>query len=180
MKGQLIYVMGPSGAGKDSLLAWLRNHLPLEASVHWARRTITRPVQSGDEQHHSVDAQAFQRLCEAQAFAFDWQANGLRYGVRHVELAPLDAGCRVIVNGSRAYLSQALIRFPELEVIHVTASVDTLRARLLARGRETPAAVEARIERALAFQAPAGAIEVYNDGSLEDAGLQFLRAFHRG
>jgi ribose 1,5-bisphosphokinase len=180
MKGQLIYVMGPSGAGKDSLLAWLRNHLSIQSTVHWARRTITRPVQSGDEQHQSVDAHEFQRLRETQAFALDWQANGLHYGVQHVELAPLDAGRRVILNGSRAYLSQALIKFPELKVIHVTTDVDTLRARLLARGRETPVAVEARIKRALAFQLPAGAVEVRNDGSLEDAGLQFLRAFEPG
>ena len=180
MKGQLIYVIGPSGAGKDSLLAWLRNHLSMQSTVHWARRTITRPVQSNDEQHQSVDAQAFQRLRDTRAFALDWQANGLHYGVEHVELAPLDTGRRVIVNGSRAYLAQAVIKFPALKVIHVTADVDTLRARLLARGRESPVAVEARIKRALAFQLPAGSVEIRNDGALENAGKQFLRAFETG
>ena len=179
MKGQLIYVMGPSGAGKDTLLAWLRNHLPVQSPVHLARRTITRPLQPGDEQHHCVDAPTFQRLCDMQAFALEWQANGLHYGVQHSELAPLNAGRRVIVNGSRAYLTQALKKFPDLKIIHVTTSIETLRARLLARGREAPDAVEARIHRAFAFQVPDGAIEVYNDGSLEDAGMQFLKAFEQ-
>ena len=58
-----------------------------------------------------MSAHAFEQLSEAQAFAFDWQANGLRYGVRHDELSPLHVGKWVIVNGSRAYLPQALARF---------------------------------------------------------------------
>lgn len=179
MKGQLVYVMGPSGAGKDSLLAWLEDHLPPHMPVHLARRTITRPPRPGDEQHHSVSAQAFEQLSEAQAFAFDWQANGLRYGVRHDELSPLHLGKWVIVNGSRAYLPQALERFPHLTVVHVTASIEVLRQRLLARGRETPVMVDARVRRALAFKAPAHAIEVRNDGALAEAGTQLLQAFER-
>ena len=62
MKGQLVYVMGPSGAGKDSLIAWLKDHLPPHLPLHLARRTITRPIRHGDEQHHSVSEQAFALL----------------------------------------------------------------------------------------------------------------------
>jgi ribose 1,5-bisphosphokinase len=179
MKGRLVYVMGPSGAGKDSLLAWLADNLPAQAAVHLARRTITRPVRAGDEQHHSVDAETFQGLRRAEAFAFDWQANGLHYGVHKDELAPWHAGGCVLVNGSRAYLPQALKKFPELAVVHVSAGVETLRARLLARGRETPEMVEARVRRALAFQPPAHAVEIRNDGALAAAGAQLLEALGR-
>ena len=177
MKGRLVYVMGPSGAGKDSLLAWLMDHLPHRIPVHLARRTITRPVRPGDEQHHSVHAHAFEQLCEAQAFAFDWEANGLRYGVRHDELSPLHGGKWVIVNGSRAYLPQALLKFPQLTAVHVTASIEVLRRRLLARGRETPEMVDARVRRALVFRPPADAIVIRNDGELAEAGAQLLNAF---
>lgn len=177
MKGRVVYVMGPSGAGKDSLLGWLSQRLPPQAAVHFARRTITRPVTPGDEQHDGMDFRAFQQLHQAQAFALDWEANGLRYGVRHAEFAPLDAGAQVIVNGSRAHLPQALKRFPELAVVNVTASVETLRARLLARGRETPEAVEARVRRAVAHHPPEHAIEIRNDGLLDAAGEQFLQIF---
>jgi ribose 1,5-bisphosphokinase len=177
VSGRLVYVMGPSGAGKDSLLAWLRDHLPPHLPVHLARRTITRPARPGDEQHHGVSEQAFALLHQAQAFALDWQANGLRYGVRHDEIAPVHRGRWVLVNGSRAYLPQARARFPQLTVVHVTASIEVLRQRLLARGRETPEMVEARVQRALAFRAPADAIEVRNDGALAEAGAQLLRAF---
>jgi ribose 1,5-bisphosphokinase len=179
MAGQLVYVMGPSGAGKDSLIAWLEDHLPPHLPVHLARRTITRPIRHGDEQHHSVSEQAFALLHEAQAFALDWQANGLRYGVRHDELAPLHRGKWVLVNGSRAYLPQATAKFPHLRVVHVTASLEVLRQRLLARGRETPEMVEARVRRAMVFRAPPHAIEVRNDGSLAQAGAQLLQAFEK-
>ncbi|VTU41157.1 Ribose 1,5-bisphosphate phosphokinase PhnN [Variovorax sp. PBS-H4] len=179
MKGQLVYVMGPSGAGKDSLIAWLKDHLPPHLPLHLARRTITRPVRDGDEQHHSVSEQAFGLLHQAQAFALDWQANGLRYGVLHDELAPLHRGDWVLVNGSRAYLPQAAARFPQLTAVHVTASLDVLRQRLLARGREAPERVEARVQRALAFLPPPYAIEVRNDGPIAEAGAQLLQALER-
>lgn len=174
--GRLVYVMGPSGAGKDSLLAWLQAHLPPEARIRLAQRTITRPVRAGDEQHHSVDLPAFERLAERGAFAFDWEANAMRYGIRHSELAPLQDGWQVLVNGSRGYLPRARAAFPELKVVHVTASLETLRARLHGRGREEAERVEARLQRALAFEAPADALEIRNDGTLEAAGLTLLAA----
>ena len=48
--------------------------------------------------------------------------------------------------------------------------------RLLARGRETPDEVEARVQRAQAFEPPRGLahIEIHNDSTLEKAGQQLL------
>lgn len=124
-EGRLLYLMGPSGAGKDSLLAWLAARLAPQSGIHLARRTITRPLREGDEQHHSVDLPTFERLHAEEAFALAWQANGLHYGIRHAELAPLARGGRVIVNGSRAYLPEAMARFPRLAVLHVSAAPAT-------------------------------------------------------
>lgn len=188
---RLVYCMGPSGAGKDSLLDWLRAHTAAAARssagsaagggadrLHWAQRTISRSAAPGAEAHESVSPAQFAALCEAQAFALHWHAHGLGYGVRHAQLAPLAAGRWVLLNGSRAHLAHALARYPGLLALHITASPQLLRARLLARGREAPAAVDARVQRALAFRPPAGlaAIEVHNDGALADAGRQLLQA----
>ena len=138
MTGRLVYVAGPSGAGKDSLLGWLKDHLPHDAPVAFARRTITRPAAAGGEQHDSIDRRGFQRLREAGIFGLEWEANGLCYGVRHTELTPPSDGGTVIVNGSRAYLPEAARRFPKMTVVHVTASVETRRRRLTApRQRRT-------------------------------------------
>lgn len=185
MNARLVYVMGPSGAGKDSLLAWLRQRLPATGPLHWAQRTISRPLQQpgtpGTEQHESVSPATFAALRDAQAFALHWHANGLGYGVRHAQLAPLLQGQWVLVNGSRAHLPQALAAFASLLPVHITASPQVLRERLLARGRETPAEVDARVQRAQAYQPPAGVarIEVHNDSTLESAGQQLLAALQQ-
>ena len=176
--GRLVYCMGPSGAGKDSLLGWLRTHLPQPCPVHWAQRTISRAATSGGEAHDSVSPQAFAALCSEHAFALHWQANGLGYGVRHTQLAPLAQGHWVLLNGSRANLPEALARFPHLVAVHITASPQVLRERLLSRGRETREEVEARVQRALAYTPPPGAarLEVHNDSALDDAGQRLLNA----
>ena len=174
--GRLVYCMGPSG--KDSLLGWLRTHLPQPCPVHWAQRTISRAATSGGVAHDSVSRQALAALRSEHAFALHWQANGLGYGVRHAQLAPLAQGHWVLLNGSRANLPEALARFPHLVAVHITASPQVLRERLLSRGRETREEVEARVQRALAYTPPPGAarLEVHNDGALDDAGQRLLNA----
>lgn len=178
---KLLYFMGPSGAGKDSLLDWLRQHLPAGMPVQWARRTISRPAAPGGEAHESTTPQEHAALHAADAFALHWEANGLAYGVRHGEMAPLAQGRWLLVNGSRAYLPEALARYPALVAVHITASPEVLRQRILSRGRESAGQVEQRVQRALQFQAPPGAagIEVRNDTTLDDAGSQLLGALRK-
>jgi len=140
MNRRLIYVVGPSGAGKDSVLSWLRQHTPLAAPVHWTRRTIDRPKVDlpNAEDHFSVDKVAFEKMVAAGEFAMQWDANSHRYGIRSGELTCLShpAWC-VIVNGSRAHLPTAAMAYPGLTVLHVTASTEVLRQRLIGRGRES-------------------------------------------
>lgn len=178
---RLLYFMGPSGAGKDSLLDWLRQHLPAGLPVQWARRTISRPAAPGGEVHESTTPGDHAALRAADAFALHWEANGLAYGVRHGELEPLARGRWLLVNGSRAYLPEALQRYPALVAVHITASPEVLRQRILSRGRESAEQAEQRVQRALQFQAPAGAagIEVRNDTSLDAAGRQLLQALEQ-
>jgi len=176
VSGRLVYVMGPSGAGKDSVLGWMQSELAPGSRLHWARRTITRDAQAGGEAHEPVTPQAFAALLSEGAFAMHWRANGLDYGIRTGELAALERGAWVMVNGSRAYFSQAWSRFPGLTGLHITADAPTLSRRLLARGRESEEEVRLRVERAAAFRPPPGVIEVRNEGNLADAGRQALQA----
>ncbi|MFR1532480.1 MAG: hypothetical protein ACLSTO_01540 [Bilophila wadsworthia] len=52
-QGQLVYVMGASGSGKDSLLQALRPRLR-GVPVAFARRYITRPLSAKGERHIAV------------------------------------------------------------------------------------------------------------------------------
>jgi ribose 1,5-bisphosphokinase len=178
MTPRLIYTLGPSGAGKDSLLAWLKDRLPPNAPVHFARRVIDRAVQSNGEQHESVSAESFERLRAQDAFALYWKANGHQYGIRHSEFSAQNEPHWVLLNGSRAHLPLALEQFPGLTVLHITASAEVLRARLIGRQRENAVAVEARVQRSIDWEAPAGChlLQVRNDSTLGAAGLQLLKA----
>lgn len=179
MSRHLVYVMGPSGVGKDSLLAWLAAQATATPALRLARRSVTRPADAGGEAHEALSLQAFQRAVEAQAFALHWQANGLHYGVRHEELTPANRGEWVLVNGSRGHLDRARAAFPGMNEVHITAEAETLRQRLLARGRESVQEVEERLKRAQAFAPPADAHCVANDGPLQAAGQAFLRLLER-
>jgi ribose 1,5-bisphosphokinase len=180
-RARLVYLVGPSGAGKDSLLAWLRSRLSPKLPVRIARRTVARmrsePAPGDAENAELVSRARFDALRESGAFALDWDANGCSYGIRRENLSELADGCSVVVNGSRAYLGEALRRFPGLEVISVTAPRECLRERLVARGRESSEAVEARVARNPEFALPAGVpvVEIANDGVLERAGRRLLR-----
>jgi ribose 1,5-bisphosphokinase len=146
MNTRLVYVMGPSGAGKDSVLDWLRAHVPTHMPVHWARRTITRPASAGGEAHEAIGPPDFVELQSQGQLALAWQANGLHYGVRHTELAPLRQGHWVLVNGSRGHLPQVLQSHPGLQVVHITADPATLLQRLTQRQRETPEQIQQTIK----------------------------------
>lgn len=174
MNHRLIVFIGPSGAGKDSLLQWLLQHAPKGMRLHHARRTITRAATAGSEGHESVTQPEFQALCDAHAFALHWVANDTGYGVRRAELAPLAEGGWVLISGSRGHLDDARQRYPGLTVVHVGASPEVLRARLLARGRDTEQQVAERLARAQAYAMPPEALCVRNDGTLDEAGHALL------
>lgn len=176
MNGRLIYVAGPSGSGKDSVIGYARSHLPPEANVFFARRTVTRPATAGGERHRAVTPVEFDALRAAGEFVMHWWANGHAYGIGREMLGWLDDGRTVVVNGSRAHVRSALADFPALEVVHVFASPRVLRERLLARGREDAASMERRLDRGASLALPEGtaALQLANDGALEHAGEQLL------
>lgn len=169
--GQLFYLIGPSGAGKDSLIRYARGRIA-DASVLFAHRYITRPADAGGENHVAVTPEEFARLRSAGAFALDWCGNGLAYGIG-IEIGTwLTAGMNVVVNGSRAYLGEAIRRYPTLCPVLIEVSDQVLAERLLVRGRETPAAIDERLarNRTLSNLEHAELMVIRNDGPLADAG----------
>ena len=174
MTGRLFAVVGPSGAGKDTLIDAARAARP---DLVIARRAITRPQSAGGEPFEGVSDATFDARLRAGEFALWWKANGLRYGIPAATLALRESGQDVLFNGSRAALDQAAGRFPDLVVVRVTAPSQVLMERLLARGRETREEITARIARS-GLDLPAGlrVVDVVNDGPLAEATAAFLAA----
>jgi phosphonate metabolism protein PhnN/1,5-bisphosphokinase (PRPP-forming) len=168
---RLFAVVGPSGAGKDTLIAGAMAARP---DLRLVRRVITRPTEAGGEPFEGVTEAEFQARKACGDFALDWQAHGLSYGIPRAQVTgPGD----VIFNGSRAALPEAARVFPTLRVILVTAPDAVLAIRLAARGREDAADIQARLARA-AFTLPPGitATTVVNDTSLEEGVARLLAA----
>ncbi|MCQ2990411.1 phosphonate metabolism protein/1,5-bisphosphokinase (PRPP-forming) PhnN [Pseudomonas tremae] len=146
MVGRLIYLIGPSGSGKDSLLDAARETLA-RRDCRVVRRVITRSAEAVGEAAQAVTVEQFEHMRERGAFALCWQANGLRYGIP-IEIDQwLLEGHDVLINGSRAHLQKAQARYPNLLAVLLTVNQDVLRQRLLARNRETLAEIEERLER---------------------------------
>ncbi|POF88433.1 phosphonate metabolism protein/1,5-bisphosphokinase (PRPP-forming) PhnN [Pseudomonas putida] len=149
--GRLIFLVGPSGSGKDSLIDASRAKLT-EHGIMIARRVITRSPEAQGEAAQGVSPEQFEQMRADGHFAMCWQANALAYGIPAQIDQWLQAGKHVLVNGSRAYLAQARRRYPDLLAIRLEVNPTVLRQRLLARGRETPQAIEQRLQRSAELQ----------------------------
>ncbi|OOG43627.1 hypothetical protein B0E51_02230 [Rhodanobacter sp. C05] len=174
-EGRLYYVMGPSGAGKDSVLGWVRSH-GVSHDVICAHRYITRPAQAGGENHVALSEAEFLLRVHRGLFALTWRAHGLHYGIGREIEHWLERGAKVMVNGSRDAYLQALERYPALQPVLITASRETMATRLASRGRETSEDIAARLARSDAYQMPAGVLVIHNDGDLAEAGAALLDA----
>lgn len=176
MSGAFIAVVGPSGAGKDTLIDAVLARRP---DLIRARRVITRPV-SETEDFESVSEAEFVRRSIAGGFALEWQAHGLRYAIPAAVEVAMSAGRSVIANLSRGVVAQARDRFANCRVIVVTAPVEVLACRLAARGRETENDIAARLRRAGAAMPEGPDVTVIdNRGDLERAVTDFLDAIAR-
>lgn len=174
--GAMIAVVGPSGAGKDSLMAYAARAYAGDDRVVFARRVITRPADAGGEDHEGVDAATFDRLERDGAFCISWRAHGLAYGIPVAVLDDLAAGRVVVVNGSRSALPHFSAAVPGLKVALVTAQPEVLAERLAARGRETRAEIEARLARSpRPLPQDLSVIVFDNSGPLDRAGDAFVR-----
>jgi ribose 1,5-bisphosphokinase len=170
----MIVVVGPSGAGKDSLMALAAARLAGRADIAFVRRMVTRAGDAGGEAHRPVSRDAFEATAAAGGFAVFWRAHGHGYGIPAATVAAVRAGRTLVANGSRVALADFAAAYPSLAVIRVTADRDCLTARLMARGRETEAEIRARLDRPEPLL-PAGLAvhTVDNSGDLAEAGRCF-------
>jgi len=172
--GLLVLVVGPSGAGKDSLIDGARRLLRGDPGVHFVRRTVTRPALGED--HDNMTREEFESAERAGGFLLSWRAHGLAYGI------PMAAGSKrfetalVVANVSRSVVDEARRRLQPVHVVAVTAPVALLAERLARRGREHATDLLERLPHA-DIDLPSGpdVTCVANDGSLGDGICAFLR-----
>lgn len=180
MTGPLIYIMGPSGAGKDSVLERARAMLSIDAPIVFAHRYITRPAHVGGENHVALSRTEFALRRAHGLFAFHWHAHGNDYGIGREIDAWRAAGLSVVVSGSREHYEKVAGTDPGLHPVLITAALDKLRARLAARGREDAVAAANRLARSDAYAMnDARLVTIVNDGALDTAAETFVTLLAR-
>lgn len=164
--GRLIAVVGPSGVGKDSVMAGLAAADP---TLHLVRRTITRAPALGSEDYDAVSVAEFEDMAAAGRFAVHWGAHDLQYGIPASVQTVLAGGQDCLANFSRSALVAGHNAFAHFCVLNITALSETLAVRLAARGRESQAQITKRLAQATK-PLPDGlkVMTISNDGALED------------
>jgi ribose 1,5-bisphosphokinase len=179
MAGCLVCIVGPSGAGKDSLIAYARHALASDSQFHFARRVVTRPS-TADEDHDTLSDQAFIEADLNGEFFLSWRAHFLAYALRAEVGLLVDSGHCVIANISRAVLESEVLRRLPCLIVEVTAREDLLAARLAARGRESGTDIQMRLTRkSTSWPADLAHITIDNSGKLQDAGEILLTILRR-
>jgi len=180
-RGTLFLIVGPSGAGKDSLIAAARATLAEDPDFIFPRRHITRPEAAGGEDHIEVSPAVFETAKRGGAYSLTWRSHGLSYGIPVGIEEALADGCSVVINVSRSVLEEARRRYQPLWIIVVTAPWHVLSERLSRRGRETAADIAARIARA-GDDSPSGpdVVTIENAGELAEAVKKFIAALCDG
>lgn len=171
---KLIYLMGASGSGKDTLLNYLK--ITPQTEVNFARsllvahRYITRTVENSNENHVMLTEPEFDYRKASGLFCMDWEANGFRYAIGKEVHDWVEKGHDVIVNGSRAYLPEAKALFgSDLIAICLVVPEPMLRARLISRARESITEIELRLARATHYakSLPSYTHFIENDDAIE-------------
>lgn len=144
--GRLVLVAGPSGAGKDTLIIGARERCQSHTDVVFPKRVVTR-TDTEWEQHDTLSDNDFDLAITKNAFAFWWNAHGLKYGIPISIDSDIRAGRTVVCNVSRAVISSVRSRYARTAYVLVTAPPEVLAQRITQRGRASDGAIPDRINR---------------------------------
>lgn len=172
--GHLVLVVGPSGAGKDSVMMGARARLRGNGGIVFPRRFVTRLSNPDAEDHVSMSEMEFAVAVADGAFALWWRAHGNSYGIGRFIESHLESGATVVVNCSRASVADARSRFANVTVVEIIAPDEVLVQRIVARGRETADEARQRVQRRVPDYPPGTRLaRIVNDRSLDEAVAAF-------
>ncbi len=169
---RVFVITGPSGVGKGTLIRALRARQPELALSVSATTRAPRPGEHDGVDYRFLTDEQFDSAIAAGRFVEHARYAGHRYGTLREELSRhLEAGRPVLLEIEVQGARQVRATLPEaVQVFIAPPSLEALRTRLVGRGTDTPATVQARLhtaEQELTAQ-PEFAHVVVND-RLEDA-----------
>jgi ribose 1,5-bisphosphokinase len=172
--GRLVLVVGPSGAGKDTLLGLAKAACADDADIIFPRRAITRAA-TASEDNEQLSPGAFREAVEREAFAVNWEAHGHCYALRSAIDDDIRAGRTVIANVSRTVIGALRRAYLDVMVIAITAPPEILAKRLASRGRGSDGQIEQRLGRTVDDASATPDVTIVNMSSAEYHARQLVR-----
>jgi ribose 1,5-bisphosphokinase len=172
--GRLVLVVGPSGAGKDTLLGLAKAACADDANIVFARRAITRQA-TVSEDNEELSPAAFREALEREAFAVNWEAHGHCYALPRAIDDDIRAGRTVIANVSRTVIGAMRRAYADVVVIAITAPPEILAKRLASRGRSSDGKIEQRLGRTVDDDSAKPDVTIVNMSSAEYHARQLMR-----
>jgi ribose 1,5-bisphosphokinase len=177
--GRLILVVGPSGAGKDTLMGLARLAFAGDNKFVFARRMVTREA-TAHEANEQLSPEAF-RLARADGqFAVDWQAHGNCYALPRTIDDDIRADHTVIANVSRTVIDAMRRAYANVTVVLITAPPEILVERLSARGRSSDGQIADRLSRGDDSVRVVPDLTITNIGSAETHARELVRMIRAG
>jgi len=165
--GRVVLIVGPSGAGKDTLIGLARSRLPPDARVAFPKRCVTREA-SASEDNIVITPDAFVAGIESGAFILHWRAHGVHYAIPVTIAEPVSRGETVVLNVSRTVVADARASFANVGVVYIDAPAAMRAQRIANRGRESADDVNSRlVQTSSAFDATEADLLIMNDGDPE-------------
>ena len=171
--GRLILVVGPSGAGKDTLLGLARTACVDDSSIVFARRVVTREASPFEDNEH-LSPEAFRGAALRDRFAVQWYAHGHCYGLPRAVDDDIRAGRTVVANVSRTVIETMRRSYSNVVVVAITAPREVLAKRLAMRARTSDGLLDQRLQREVAETATPDEI-IVNIGSAEFHARQLVQ-----
>ena len=172
--GRLIVVVGPSGAGKDTLIGLARAACADDGNVVFPRRVVTREA-SAFEDNEQISLDAFRQAGTRGDFAVHWEAHGHCYALPRAIDDDIRAGRTVVANVSRTVVNAIRRAYADVTVVSITAPSDVLAERLAARARSSDGQIEHRLSRAVDDVEAAPDVTIANIGSVEDHARELVQ-----
>jgi len=172
--GRLVLVVGPSGAGKDTLLGLAKAACADNSNVVFPRRVITRAA-SASEENEEVSLGTFQEALARGDYAMHWEAHGHCYALPRAIDDDIRAGRTVVANVSRTVIGAMRRAYADVLVVSITAPPDVLAERIAMRARNSDGRLESRLHRMIEDASTAPDATIVNTGSAEYHARQLVR-----
>ena len=172
--GRLVLVVGPSGAGKDTLLRLANAACTDDPTIVFPRRVITREA-SASEDNEEVSAGTFQEALARGEFAMHWEAHGHSYALSRTIDDDIRAGRTVVANVSRTVVAAMRRAYADVVVVSIAAPPNVLAERIALRARGSDGTLEARLQRTVEDASAAPDVTILNVSSAEFHARQFVR-----